>query len=234
MMINDFVMEHAFLTSSAVYLAVAAALGRLTLPAEQFRVMHLAGLATATCGVFSYFLEYNYWTPSRLGGVRIGIEDFLISYAVGVIPWYLVAILWKKRLRVRLQWTRAIRNFLMAAASCYVTYLIAVWTGMNPMTALIAVCVLMAFALLYLRPGNWPLALTGMITFPAVWFVVVAVTFRLFPDFLTAWNLASQWGRPLYGVPIGEIVWSVVFGAVLPLLTGIVFNVEIIRNNEKT
>ncbi|HBH87351.1 MAG TPA: hypothetical protein DDY17_07110, partial [Syntrophaceae bacterium] len=67
-----------------------------------------------------------------------------------------------------------------------------------------------------------------------VWFVVVAVTFRLFPDFLTAWNLASQWGRPLYGVPIGEIVWSVVFGAVLPLLTGIVFNVEIIRNNEKT
>ena len=226
MIMRALVIPYAFLISSAVYILITLALGRFTLPREQFRLMNYAGLANAICGVFSYFLEDNYWMPHRWGGFRLGIEDFLIAYAVGMIPWYLVAFFWKKKLRVNFQWPGVIKRFLLVGSISF-TYLLGVWMGVNPMTALLVICGAVVVALLCMRPGNWPLALTGMIAFSIIWFFVVALTFWALPDFIFQWNLAGQWGRPLFGVPVGEIVWAVVFGAALPLLTGIVFNVRI-------
>ena len=220
-------ISYAFLISSFVYVAIILLLGRFTLPREQLRLMIYAGMATATSGVFSYFLEDNYWMPQRLGGFRLGIEDILISSAVGMIPWYLVALLWKRKLWVDFQWSGVIKRFLMIASMSYVTYLLGVWVGINPMTMLLIICVVLMFIMLGLRPDIWPLALTGAIAFGAAWSSVAALTFWALPGFIFQWNLKGIWGKPLLGIPVGEIVWAVIFGALLPLLNSYVFNVRI-------
>lgn len=220
-------ISYAFLICSVLYTSITLILGHFTLPREQFRLMIYAGLATATSGGFAYFLEGNYWMPLRLGGFMLGIEDLLISYAVGMIPWYLVAFTWKKKLQMNFQWPGVIKRFLLISFISYTAYLFWVWFGLNPMTGLIVICGILVLAVLFMKPRNWPLALTGMISFSVVWFFVVALTFWLLPDFIFQWNLEGQWGRPLFGVPVGEIVWAVAFGAVLPLLNSFVFNVWI-------
>jgi len=218
-----------FLLCSLVLAVLSLTSGYWVLPREQFRLMNFAGLANSTSGAFSYFLEYNYWTPPRLGGFRIGIEDFLISYAVGLMAWLVVALLWRRQLQVSLDWFLAFRRFLALASLCYVTYLVMVQVNVNPMTALIVICVGLVAFLLCLKPGNWPLALTGSITFSLTWFAVCVIVFSLLPDFLLTWNLSGSWGWSLFGVPAGEIFWAAAFGAVLPLLTGYVFGVRISR-----
>ena len=216
-----------FMLCSFALSFLALVLGYWALSHEQFRLMNFAGLANSTSGAFSYFLEYNYWTPPRLGGLRIGMEDFLISYGVGLLAWLVVALLWRGKLQICLDWFLAFKRFLALAAVCYATYLIMVWVSINPMTALIVICMALAAFLIYLKPGNWPLALTGSLAFSVTWFAVCVIIFQLLPDFLLTWNLSGSWGWFLFGVPAGEIIWAAAFGAVLPLLTGYVFGVRI-------
>jgi hypothetical protein len=224
-----FLIDYSYILCSVAYIVPVLVLGRFTLPREQFRLIHYAGLANAPAGLFLYFLEGNYWTPGRIGGLRLGIEDFLISYAVGAMAWYLVALVWRRRLRLQLHWPAVLRRYLMAAIGCDLTYLVLVWDGVDPMTGLFLTCGPVAVALWWLRRENWPLALTGMIPFPLVWLLVVALTVSLFPEYLFKWNLAGQWGRPVLGVPAGEIVWAFVFGVFWPLFVGVIFDVEIVR-----
>jgi hypothetical protein len=200
---------------------------RFTLPREQVRLTHYTGLASGPGGLFLYFLEGNYWTPGRIGGLRLGVEDFLISYAVAAMVWYLVALVWGRRLRLQLYWPSVLRRYLMAAIGCDLTYLTMVWVGVDPMTSLLLTCLLASIALWWLRRSNWPLAVTGVVAFTLVWFSVVAITFWLLPDFVLKWNLTGEWGQHVFGVPAGEIVWALVFGVFWPLFTGFVFDVSI-------
>ncbi|MGD0915200.1 MAG: hypothetical protein ABSB22_01970 [Thermodesulfobacteriota bacterium] len=229
MTMHAFVMNYSYLLSTVAYIAVVLMLGRFTLPREQFRLMHLTGLTSAPVGVLCFFLEGNYWTPPRLGGLRIGIEDILIGYAVGMLPWYLVAVVWRRRLQVRFHWPAVLRRYVVAGAGCDLTYLVTVWVGMDPMTGMLITYGLGAVALWLFRRGNWPLAATGVLQFPVVWFCVVAFTFWLFPEFIFKFNLAGNWGRPVFGVPVGEIAWAFTFGVFWPLFTAVIFNVEIER-----
>ena len=161
--------------------------------------------------------------------ISMKLKDILIGYAVGMLPWYLVAVVWRRRLQVRFHWPAVLRRYVVAGAGCDLTYLVTVWVGMDPMTGMLITYGLGAVALWLFRRGNWPLAATGVLQFPVVWFCVVAFTFWLFPEFIFKFNLAGNWGRPVFGVPVGEIACAFTFGVFWPLFTAVIFNVEIER-----
>ncbi len=228
-MMRASLLPYAFIISSVVYLSVTLILARLTLQPVQFRLMIYTGALNATCGAFSYFLEDNYWTPARIGGLIIGIEDLLIAVAVGMIPWYLVALIWQKRMAIDLRWPIALKRIAVIMFSAYLTYLIGMLTDVDPMAMMLAVCASLTMVILALRPDSWPLAATGFIVFGLIWFLLVEITFAALPGFIQQWNLESRWGRPILGVPVGEIVWALIFGALIPLLTAFVFDVRVKR-----
>ena len=226
-MMSDSVLPYAFIVSSVVYVLLVLSLGRLTLQPIQFRLMMIAGALNATSGAFSVFLEDHYWMPRRLGGASLGIEDALIAAVVAMIPWYLVAVLWQKKLTVDFQWRRSLKRIVCLMVLAYLTYLIGVSAGIDPMTMLLLICVALAIGLLIRRPQAWPLAATGAVIFGLVWFVIVKATFILLPGFIHQWNLLGTWGKLVCGVPVGEIAWALIFGALLPVLVSFTFDVRI-------
>lgn len=226
-MMSESVLSYALILSSTVYLTITLVLGRLTLKPVHFRLMIYAGLLNATSGVFCFFLEEHYWMPKRVGGMVVGIEDILIAAVVAMIPWYLVAVIWQKTLTVHFQWRASFRRIACMMPLAYLAYLMGIYMQINPMSLLLIICTALAAGLLVLRPDAWPLAATGFVIFGLAWFLIVLATFFLLPGFVHQWNLDGTWGKPLCGVPLGEIAWALIFGALLPVLVSFTFDVRI-------
>ncbi|HQL01378.1 MAG TPA: hypothetical protein PK090_11440 [Smithellaceae bacterium] len=226
-MMSESFLSYGYILSSAIYLTITLVLGRLTLQPVHFRLMIYAGALNATSGVFCYFLEEHYWMPKRVGGMIMGVEDILIAAVVGMIPWFLVAVIWQKRLTVHFQWRASCRRIACIMPMVYLAYLMGIYIQIDPMSLLLIICAILAAGLLILRTDAWPLAATGFVTFGPAWFLIVWATFYLLPGFVHQWNLDGTWGTPLCGVPLGEIVWALIFGALLPVLVSFTFDVRI-------
>jgi hypothetical protein len=219
-----FATRYAYLACSLAYAILVVVLARCTVSRVHFRLTILSGLASVPAFVFLIFLEGHYWNPVRVGGLALGIEDAVISFAVAAMTWYGVALVGGRRLSAPISVRASVRRYVLAAIGCDITFLAAVWSGIDPMTALLLTCALAAAVLWARRQRNWPLGASGMALFPLTWFAVVKASFWLLPDFVFQWNLAGIWGTPVLGVPSGEIAWSVVFGAFWPLFIAHVYD----------
>ena len=56
-----------------------------------------------------------------------------------------------------------------------------------------------------------------MIAFAVAHTVIMKLGLSFWSEFLDLYNLETFWGRPVYGVPLGEPVWALVYGAGWPL-----------------
>ena len=83
-MIADFLDKNAYLAANLFYLIpVLASLGFLS-PRHR-KIILVSGLASAPVFPLILLLEGTYWTPQRLGGLALGLEDALCSFAVGAL-----------------------------------------------------------------------------------------------------------------------------------------------------
>lgn len=216
-----------YLVASVAYLALVMALARATLSPPQARLTLLAAAVHAPAAAFAPLLEPSYWTPARVGGGPLGIEDVLITGAVASWAWYLVALRFDGRLGAPVAARDAFLRSLAPGGWVIAGYL-ALWLiGVDPMTALILTCTAGALVGAALRPEIAPLAAWGAIALPIVWTALVALTFALDPAFVHEWNPEGPWGARLLGVPLGEIAWAAVFGAFWPTFLGHVFRVPL-------
>lgn len=216
-----------YLRASVVYLVLALGLARLTLSPRQARLTWWSGAVHLPAAFLAPTLEPGYWAPVRTGGVAFGFEDVAITLAVAVWSWYLVALRFDGRLGAPAPLATAFRRSLAPGAAVVGAYLAAWALGAEPMTALLAVCVLAAVALALGAPRRIALAGWGAAAMAAVWFVLVWVTYAAHPEFATQWNAAGPWGRSVAGVPLGEIVWAAAFGAFWPSFLAHVFAVSL-------
>jgi hypothetical protein len=58
------------------------------------------------------------------------------------------------------------------------------------------------------------------------YFVLIRYAFAVFPNLVHQWNFANLSGIAIDGVPLEEILWSLAFGAVYPLLMLYLFDAK--------
>jgi hypothetical protein len=103
--------------------------------------------------------------------------------------------------------------------------------GMNCVTATLVVSVGLLILLLGRRISLWRLALAGLVTFTPIYLIEEKLQFAAWPNYLSYWNSGGLWGTLVLGIPLGEIAWAAVFGAVCPVVIASVLDITFDRLN---
>jgi hypothetical protein len=103
--------------------------------------------------------------------------------------------------------------------------------GWPAISSSIAAQLLISILVLSFRPDLWILAVISLIVWMPLYLLTLKVSYFLWPEFRTIWNLKGFWGRTLYDLPIGEILWMVsgVWG--YPVAIGYIVGANISRDN---
>ncbi len=190
--------------------------------------MFLSALLSAPFGFFSVFFVPAYWQPLRIGEwVGTGIEDIIFSFANGGIVWFMVTWPLRKRLSVDIQVKRVLKRYLLLFIPGISFFLIILFMGFDPMTAVLLGMVVMSSIIILLRCQLWLLSVVGAVCFGVLYTIICHIIFTLDPDFLMQWNLNALSGYFFLGVPLEEIAWSIGFGATWPLFVAYPFNTRI-------
>jgi hypothetical protein len=224
---------YPYLWASLLDFVLFIVLGKLFLPKRQWRIMMATGLAGTAPFAFLILLENEYWAPRRLGGLALGIEDLICSFFVAAMTWFCVAVYF----RDRITFARPIRRFwlrywILAAISVSLFLVIFFVFKITGMSSLILATGLLALYLLIRKVTLWPLALAGFLFFPLIYLSLTRFDFWLWPDFIDQWSVSPPWGRRILGLPLGEITWSIVFGAYWPLFTAYIFDARLTLKRE--
>jgi hypothetical protein len=229
-----FFSAYPYLWASLLDLFVFTALGKLLLSKRQWRIMFATGLAGTAAFAFLILLETEYWTPRRLGGWVLGVEDLICSFFVAAMAWFSVAVFFGDRITfatpIRKFWLRY-WGLAIASVSCFLVIFFVL--GITGMSALILSTALIAFYLLARKFSLWPLALVGLLSFPVIYLGMTRFEFWLWPDFIDQWSKSFPWGKRVLGLPLGEITWSIVFGVYWPLFTAYIFDAQLALKEKK-
>jgi len=218
---------YPYLWTTLLYLGVLL-LGVWPLPRGQRRLVALSGLMNLLAAPFCLFLQGSYWFPKRVGGFPLGPEDFLISFFVAALAWLLAAWPFRHRLHRAQGRESPWRRYALVSSPTVGFYLLLVWVGLDPMTALIITLLVAGGALLFLRPCLWSLSLSGFLIFPPLYLLLVKLCYWVWPESVCQWNLQSFWGQLIGGLPLGEIVWALAYGPSWPVYVGYVFQVSLL------
>jgi hypothetical protein len=214
---------YPFLWATLFYLGVLF-LGIWSLPRGQQQMVVLSGLMNLPAAPFCRFLQGSYWAPTRLGGLPLGLEDILVSFLVAALAWLVAA--WPFRHRPRKAqgpgspWWR---YALVGTPTAGFYLLLVLFAGVDPMTSLLVSQVGAGGALLLLLPNLWPLCVSGFLLCPPFYCLTIKLMYWIWPEFVYQWNLQTFWGHLIGGIPLGEVVWVMVYGASWPVYVGYVF-----------
>jgi hypothetical protein len=196
----------------------------------------LVGLVNTSGFFLVVCLEGAYWSPVRLGNWRLGIEDMLCSFDVGVGAWLAAAIPFQGRIGLAhprdLIWWR----FILIAAVTFPGFMAMVYAGLNPMTSLVLTCLISSAVVLLFRRDVLVLGLVGAPVYAVVYYIIAMVNFLIWPDFLNQWRADSFWGVLILGLPLGEITGAFFFGLFWPMFVVYVFDISFldVRRAQKT
>jgi len=187
----------------------------------------VGGLGYVPLLPFSLVFEGQYWSPVRLGGWWLGIEDLINLFNLGFTVCLLASLPFRSTLWLAFQprqiLTRAATLGPMAAA-----VFLAFWlTGTDPITSNFAANSVMLILVLILRKDLWPLALSGFLVYGLFFFLWGKTNFLVWPDFLLQWNQDNFWGVRYLGLPIGEIGYGFSLGSFYPAYVAYCCNVRL-------
>lgn len=214
----EFMKAYPYLCTNTISTAFLLIVGWFVLTRAQWKTMVLCGLANVPCFVFLVLLENEYWSPVRLGGLALGIEDILCSFAVAAMGWFVIGLFFADRIPLLVRGKILLLRYAILATLSGITFLLlSSLMNLSGMTALILTCLVVAAVMFLARRSLWPVVLVSLLGFPIFYLCIVKVYFLIWPEFVHQWNSTTLWGKPVFGIPLGEITWSVVFGVYWPL-----------------
>lgn len=226
---KGFFQNYPYLWASLLSLFVFVTLSVLLLRKDHRNTVIFSGLVNSTAFVFLIHLEGVYWSPVRLGHRLLGMEDVICSFIVAAMAWFAVALVLGNRIVYTFRAEVWMKRFISLAGASVALFLLLCQIGWSGMTALVVTCLSVGSTTLWWRRDLWPLALAGTLIFPLLYLLMVKIDFWIWPRFVEQWNAVGPWGRGYWGIPLGEIAWSVVFGLYWPLFTGHIFDISLKR-----
>jgi len=230
------ISTHPYLVSTILALLAILMVAKILLLKSQQRIVFASSLVAIVPCLFSVYFENEYWSPTRLGGFQLGIEDALFSFDTAAISIIMTTLILNSRLTFDFQMRLFIKRSLIPFSLAIIIFLSGCRAGLNAMTSLLLTHAALIAVLLGFRPDMFLMAIVGLFGFVPVYFIVIKVYFWMWPGFVYEWNQNHLWGRLACGVPLGEIVWALGFGAMWPLFVGYAFNGNLLgpsKNTEK-
>jgi hypothetical protein len=209
----------AYLLLCLLLMSTAAIL-YLALPSLR-RLMLVSGLLSAPFALCSYFFVPDYWQPQRLMVFITGLEDLVFSFANGVIVFGLCA--WTLPQEASLP--ESVRPKL--SRYIFISLLsVPVVIGLTRMGMGIMVATILTGAIVWLicviscRGRNGFLSLAGGISFAIFYILTLHLVFCCHPEMGSWWTARGLAGLWVWGLPLGEVLWALFFGATWPLFVG--------------
>lgn len=219
--------SYPYLCSNVLWLAGLLFVVRLLPSGVHRRLVISLGFIMMPSFLFSAVLTPDYWSPLRLGGWTIGIEDALCSFNVGASAFLPAAFFYRSRLVHSGQLVPKIGRFLAAITLGQALYFLLWFAGVSSMTALILTLSMAVVLLLRLCPHLWQFCLGNGIAFTLFYCALVKVLFRIWPSFPACWRTTPPWGARLLGIPFGEVVGAASFGVFWFLFAGYIFDLRV-------
>ena len=172
----------------------------------------LAGIPPA---MFSPAFEGRYWSPRRLLGGGLGIEDFLCGFMVSGMLWWAICLI-PRFGRMELDFSRFWSRYWLVALPAIAASNGAYFADADGLTLALIGPAVAAAILVFLAPSLWRFSAAGLAAFLALWWINLKLYFMAWPHFPGSWNQGVWFGRSVAGVPVGELLWAVAFGACWP------------------
>lgn len=222
----------------SVYLAygIVISLAALCLAVADLRYQTLAlvsGVFAAPFGLLDVFFVQDYWSPAHVFGPNFSIEGVLFSFGNGVLVWLIAALPFRGRLTHALQRATLLSRFvLLSAIGLFAMFCL--WrlglgaSGFDVMSSSLAGMLLVGVVVLVRRPKLLPIAVSGSIGFGGFYALQLAVLSIIVPDVsAVTWAPEVRDGLTVFGYPVEEVVWALVYGAVAPLALAYACDLEI-------
>ena len=176
-MIGEFFKTYPYLFTNLITTTFLLAAGWFALTRTHWKVMMISGLASSPAFLFLVFLENEYWNPVRVGGLVLGFEDFLCSFACGAMVWFVIGLFFGDRISFNLQGKKILKRYLALASLSVTFFLLLCLIKVPGMTSLILTCLIVGAILLLRQRSLWLPILTGFLVFPLFYLGVVKIYF---------------------------------------------------------
>jgi hypothetical protein len=218
-----FLREYSYFASAFIALA-ACLVGLAIFPAHR-RAAFISGLAALPWAIWAFGLVPEYWTPRGVLHVgKICLEDFVWSFATGGLCWLAAAVPFRDRFSFHFSAPQCVRRYLIISVVGAAVF-IPLWLGpMGVMNAFIVGNVAVGIFVASRRPDMMKQALAGAIGFGLINALVMKAALAVSPAYYDQMTPHALSGLTLWGLPVEELDWAVVTGAVWPLVVGYVFD----------
>lgn len=214
----DLLAGHPYLLSAL--LGVPGVLVAIAMAGRHRGSVLLAGLIETLHAPPLIWFDGSYWTPQRLGGLPVGVEDVIVSFSLGAGVWFAAILPFRRRLDLTGTWERSLVR-LVAIGVGGALLALPIWlAGAGVMTVLLVVMLVVALVLGAARPGLLPLSLAALVLYPAYYVAILFLAAALDPSFFAIWDGPELWGPRLFGLPIEEIAFVAMFSITYPLIVG--------------
>lgn len=198
-----------------------------------------SGAAAAPFGLLDYFFIKDYWLPMHLISPGFSLEGMLFSFGNGIFVWLIATVPFRRNLRFEVRMDQLLRRSLFCVAGAF-AIMATLWRhglglpGLSLMSStLVALCSVGAIILLR-RSDLLPLAAVGAMGFGLFYAVQLALLAWIWPEFPEVWHPTTLHGAQIFGFPIEEIAWAVVYGFVWTSGIAFIFNVSTDGTNERS
>lgn len=187
----------------------------------------LCGLLAAPAGFLEIFFVPNYWNPVRLFDFFVGVEDFIFSFSVGIIACTLAFSPYWRRFSWDIHPSTILKRFAFVYPLFVASLAILQYSGLNVMAAALLSMLGVALVLNNSMKELWPVSAVGALGFSLFYFILMKAGFALWPHWLQQWSFGNLSGYHGLGVPLEEIAWAFLYGAIHPCAIGYILDFKI-------
>jgi hypothetical protein len=223
----DFINTHPYLIANIPLFFLIAMAVKVVKPDNYRRLSLWSGLACLPCSILALLHNKSYWNPTRLGNWPIGIEDLVFSFVTGTMVWLLAGWPYRHRLTNNIRLSVWVRRTLFTGLIFGGICLLLWESGIIGLENTLIAGILTLLIILLRKPALWPLTASGVLFFLPIYVFIVKIQFSVWPDYLLQWNLTGPLGATFLGIPIGEMVYAVVFAAVWPTYIAFICDVRV-------
>jgi len=214
-------------------LGVPAVAVGYALAAGQRRMMAISGLLMVPSSWLAVIHEGEYWSPNRLGGWVVGVEDVICCFSLGSLVWLAAVWPFRQRLHLDLRAGRFCRRCLTVFVLGGVVLLVLWMAGLGAMTSAVTIQVFLIVLLLAMRSELWPISLCAAVGYAPYYLAILYIASQLFPGFTSMWGGYKLWGPRILGLPVDEAVWVATFAASWSLIIAYASDARLVKPSSR-
>jgi hypothetical protein len=180
------------------------------------REMLTASIIILPAALSEVFFVPGYWLPDTIGSPKLSIEDFIFTFAIGGI----IAICYELVLGIKHFKHLRLCNCYKGEGSLLLIGIFIIFAAyflvkINFMYAVYIGIIIDILLISIKRSDLIKKIIFSSLIFGIFYFVFFAIFSRFIPGFLFHWNFSALSGIILMGVPLEEIIWAFLTGALI-------------------